>query len=51
MTAVRIIPLAFSNARQGTWLAYLFGAAMLLFAVFNRNQFARRSTHGRFKIP
>jgi amino acid transporter len=40
MTAVLIIPLAFSNAGQGTWLAYLFGTAMLLFVVFNLNQFA-----------
>lgn len=44
MTAVLIIPLAFSNAGQGTWLAYLFGTAMLLFVVFNLNQFTRRST-------
>jgi amino acid transporter len=44
MTAVLIIPLAFSDAGQGTWLAYLFGTAMLLFVVFNLNQFARRST-------
>ena len=34
MTAVLIIPLAFSNAGQGTWLAYLFGTVMLLFVVF-----------------
>ena len=33
MTAVLIIPLAFSNAGQGTWLAYLFGTVMLLFVV------------------
>jgi amino acid transporter len=44
MTAVLIIPLAFSNAGQGTWLAYLFATAMLLFVVFNLNQFAHRST-------
>ena len=43
MTAVLIIPLAFSNAGQGTWLAYLFGMVMLLFVVFSLNQFARRS--------
>jgi amino acid transporter len=43
MTAVLIIPLAFSNAGQGTWLAYLFGTVMLLFVVFGLNQFARRS--------
>ena len=43
MTAVLIIPLAFSNACEGTWLAYLFGTVMLLFVVFSLNQFARRS--------
>jgi amino acid transporter len=43
MTAVLIIPLAFSNAGQGTWLAYLFGTVMLLFVVLCLNQFARRS--------
>ncbi|HMD91467.1 MAG TPA: APC family permease [Trebonia sp.] len=42
MTAVLIIPLAFSNAGEGTWLAYLFGTVMLLFVVFCLNQFARR---------
>src|ERR1700730_15912982 len=44
MTAVLIIPLAFSNAGQGSWLAYLFATVMLLFVVFSLNQFARRST-------
>jgi amino acid transporter len=43
MTAVLIIPLAFSNAGQGTWLAYLFGTVMLLFVVFGLNKFTRRS--------
>jgi amino acid transporter len=43
MTAVLIIPLAFSNAGQGTWLAYLFGTVMLIFVVLSLNQFARRS--------
>jgi amino acid transporter len=43
MTAVLIIPLAFSNAGQGTWLAYAFGTVMLLFVVFCLNQFSRRS--------
>src|SRR5579871_3016567 len=43
MTAVLIIPLAFSNAGDGTWLAYLFGTVMLLFVVLGLNQFARRS--------
>lgn len=39
MTAVLIIPLAFYNAGEGTWLAYLFGTVMLLFVVFCLNQF------------
>lgn len=43
MTAVLIIPLAYSSAGQGTWLAYAFGTVMLLFVVSNLNQFARRS--------
>ncbi len=43
MTAVLIIPLAFSNAGEGTWLAYLFGTVMLLFVVFCLNQFTKRS--------
>jgi amino acid transporter len=43
MTAVLIIPLAFSDAGQGTWAAYLFGTVMLLFVVGGLNQFARRS--------
>jgi amino acid transporter len=43
MTAVLIIPLAFANAGQGTWLAYGFGTVMLLFVVLCLNQFARRS--------
>lgn len=43
MTAVLIIPLAFSNAGEGTWMAYLFGTVMLLFVVLCLNQFARRS--------
>jgi amino acid transporter len=44
MTAVLIIPLAFSDAGQGTWLAYLFGTVMLLFVVLGLNQFASRSS-------
>src|ERR1700678_1959164 len=43
MTAVLIIPLAFLDAGQGTWAAYLFGTIMLLFVVLGLNQFARRS--------
>ena len=44
MTAVLIIPLAFSDAGQSTWASYAFGTVMLLFVVFGLNQFARRST-------
>jgi amino acid transporter len=44
MTAVLIIPLAFGDAGEGTWAAYLFGTIMLLFVVGGLNQFARRST-------
>ncbi len=43
MTAVLIIPLAFSYAGQGTWAAYAFGTVMLMFVVLGLNQFARRS--------
>jgi amino acid transporter len=43
MTAVLIIPLAFGDAGEGTWLAYVFGTLMLLFVVFCLNQFAKRS--------
>jgi amino acid transporter len=44
MTAVLIVPLAFSDAGKGTWLAYLFATVMLSFVVMNLNQFARRSS-------
>src|SRR3984957_17142382 len=43
MTAVLIIPLAFGDSGQGTWLAYAFGTLMLLFVVLCLNQFAKRS--------
>ena len=43
MTAVLIVPLAFSDAGEGTWLAYAFATVMLSFVVMNLNQFARRS--------
>ena len=42
MTAVLIIPLAFSNAGQGTWLAYLFGTAMLLFVGYLVSRYDQR---------
>jgi amino acid transporter len=44
MTAVLIVPLAFSYSGNGTWLAYLFATVMLSFVVMNLNQFARRSS-------
>ncbi|GCF07189.1 APC family permease [Dictyobacter arantiisoli] len=44
MTAVLIIPLTFASAGPSAWLAYLFATLMLLFVVFNLNQFARRSS-------
>jgi amino acid transporter len=43
LTAVLIMPLMFGAAGNASWLAYLFGAAMLLFVALNLNQFARRS--------
>jgi amino acid transporter len=43
MTAVLIIPIAFADSGQGTWLAYLFGTVMLFFVVYGLNQFAHRS--------
>ena len=43
MTSVLIVPLAFADAGQGAWLAYAFGAIMLMFVVFGLNQFAKRS--------
>ena len=44
MTAVLIIPLAFSIAGDATWFSYLFATIMLMFVVGGLNQFARRST-------
>src|ERR1700744_4266930 len=44
MTAVLIIPLAFSIAGNATWFSYAFATVMLMFTVFGLNQFARRST-------
>jgi amino acid transporter len=43
MTAVLIIPIAFSYAGQGTWVTYAFGTVMLMFVVFGLNQFAKRT--------
>ena len=43
MTAVLIIPIAFSYAGQGTWLTYAFGTVMLIFVVLCLNQFAKRT--------
>src|SRR5271167_1013585 len=44
MTAVLIIPLAFSIAGNSTWFAYLFATVMLMFTVISLNQFAKRSS-------
>jgi amino acid transporter len=44
LTAVLIMPLMYGAAGNGSWLAYMFGAVMLLFVALNLNQFARRST-------
>jgi amino acid transporter len=44
MTAVLIIPLAFSIAGDSTWFAYLFATVMLVFTVLALNQFAKRSS-------
>ena len=44
MTPILIAPYMFANAGNGTWLAYLFGAGMLVVVALNLNQFARRFT-------
>src|SRR5580692_3652094 len=44
MTAVLIIPLAFSIAGNSTWFSYAFATVMLMFTVIALNQFAKRST-------
>ena len=43
MTPVLVAPYTFASAGNGSWLAYLFGAVMLLFVALNLNQFAKRS--------
>ncbi|HEY2523667.1 MAG TPA: hypothetical protein VGI29_01330, partial [Candidatus Binataceae bacterium] len=37
LTAVLIMPLMFGAAGNASWLAYLFGAVMLLFVALNLN--------------
>src|ERR1700739_937300 len=44
MTAVLIIPLAFSIAGDSTWFSYPFATMMLMFTVLGLNQFAKRSS-------
>jgi amino acid transporter len=44
MTPILIAPYMFANAGNGTWLAFLFGAGMLVVVALNLNQFARRFT-------
>ena len=43
MTAALIVPLTYSDAGNGTWIAYLFATIMLSFVVMQLNEFARRS--------
>ena len=43
MTAALIVPLMYSSAGNGSWLAYAFGTVMLLFVALNLTQFAKRS--------
>jgi amino acid transporter len=43
MTPILIAPYMFALAGYGTWLAYVFGGAMLTFVALCINQFARRS--------
>ena len=44
MTPILIAPYMYANAGNGTWLAYVFGGAMLIFVALNISQFARRSS-------
>src|ERR1700677_4417963 len=44
MTAALIIPVMYSTTGDWSWLSYALGTVMLLFVVYNLNQFARRST-------
>lgn len=44
MTPILIAPFMFALAGNATWLAYVFGVAMLFFVALNINQFARRSS-------
>jgi amino acid transporter len=43
MTPILVAPYMYALAGNGTWLAYLFGGAMLTFVALCINQFARRS--------
>ena len=44
MTPILIAPYMYALAKNGTWLAYVFGGTMLIFVALCINQFARRST-------
>lgn len=44
MTPILIAPYMFALAGNATWLAYVFGGAMLTFVALCINQFARRSS-------
>ena len=45
MTAALIIPLMFSTIGNISWVGYALGTILLMFVVFNLNQFARRTTN------
>jgi amino acid transporter len=44
MTAALIVPVMYSTAGSSSWLAYAFGAVMLLFVALCLNEFAKRQT-------
>jgi amino acid transporter len=44
MTPMLIAPYMYALAGNGTWLAYVFGGAMLVLVALNINQFSRRSS-------
>lgn len=44
MTAALIVPLMFGTIGNISWVGYALGTALLMFVVFNLNQFAKRTT-------
>jgi amino acid transporter len=45
MTAALIVPLMFATIGNISWVGYALGTILLLFVVFNLNQFAKRTTN------